>query len=139
MPIRLPFPPAPGHPATRPTRSGRTFLYAAAACALAAFPGHSLAQNAWPPGTKPPERITCSHPHYPDRALMLAASGDVILQFVVGLDGQPRGIQVVDATAPQLFARTALAAVKRLRYEPMLVRGQPVEAPMRIVVRFEYL
>lgn len=110
---------------------------AVAACAALARP--ALAQEALPPGTLPPEPVVYIAPAYPERALLLEASGDVTLQFTVDVNGQPRGIQVVDATAPQLFARTALVAAKRWRYEPLVIAGKPVAIPMRVVVRFAYL
>jgi len=117
----------------------RAFILGAlAVAAYPAFPRPALAQDL-PPGTTPPARITYISPVYPERAMLLEASGDVTLQFTVDVTGQPRGIQVVDATAPRLFARTALAAAKHWRYAPPVVAGKLVAMPVRVVVRFAYL
>jgi TonB family protein len=140
MKISLSFPPATGSaPAGRAWSGGARFVLAtlAAVCAPIAFPRHCLAQE---PGhrTVTPVRRVFSEPSYPTRAMVLEASGDVTVQFVVDVNGQPRAIQIIEATAPQLFARTAMAAIRRWRYEPPRSDGKPVEVPVQVVVRFTY-
>jgi periplasmic protein TonB len=138
MKIRLPSP-------QDPRASGAAFLsrtlalapVAAAGC-LSAFPGSCLAQDAAQTAAPPVVR-SLTKPAYPERALVLAASGDVTVEFLVDEHGRPRCIEVVEATAPQLFARPAMAAVRRWRYVPAVSGGKPVVVPVRVVVRFAYL
>jgi len=76
-------------------------------------------------------------PEYPQAALNGGVSGSVLLTFTVDAKGATRDVQVVQSTPHGVFDRAAVAAVKRWRYEPMIVNGAPVEVPTRTLVRFE--
>jgi TonB family protein len=120
--------------------AGRAFLRQAgtltAVWCLSTVPGNCLAQD--PGAVQLPVVRSFTAPAYPVRALALGASGDVTMQFIIDAKGQPRCIQIVEATAPQLFAKTALSAIRRSRYRPPHVDGKPVAVPVRIVMRFAY-
>jgi TonB family protein len=103
---------------------------------LSTLPGHCLAQDA--DMVQLPVVRNFTAPAYPGRALALGASGDVTMQFIIDAKGQPRCIQIVEATAPQLFAKTALSAVRRSRYRPPHIDGKPAAVPVRLVMRFAY-
>jgi periplasmic protein TonB len=76
-------------------------------------------------------------PEYPENALMNGVSGSVLLTFTVDTKGSTRDVQVVQSTPRGVFDHAAVAAVKRWRYQPMVVNGAPVEVPTRTLVRFE--
>ena len=76
-------------------------------------------------------------PEYPARALADKLSGIVTVEFVVGSNGETRDVRVTDANPPGVFERSAIAAIKRWRYEPLLVNGTAVEIPVRTAIRFE--
>ena len=76
-------------------------------------------------------------PDYPQKALAEGVSGSVLLTFTVDARGATRDVQVLQSTPHGVFDRAAVAAVKRWRYEPMIVNGAPVEVPTRTLVRFE--
>lgn len=76
-------------------------------------------------------------PEYPPRALDKGESGSVTVEFVVDVSGQPRDVRVTASQPEAVFDKAALSAVRRWRYEPVIVDGVPVEIPTRTVIRFE--
>ena len=82
------------------------------------------------------KRIRKVDPEYPERALSQRISGSVTLEFTVSKEGEPRDIRVVSAEPAGTFDRAALAAVKRWRYEPLIIDNVPQEVPARTVIRF---
>jgi protein TonB len=75
-------------------------------------------------------------PEFPERALAQKASGAVIVEFVVDVNGEPRDVRVVSAEPAGLFDRAAVAAVRRWRYEPVIVDNVPTEVPAKTSIRF---
>jgi protein TonB len=75
-------------------------------------------------------------PEYPMDALARRVGGVVQVAFVVDVKGEPRNIEVVAADPKGIFDRAAVAAVKRWRYEPVVVDGAPAEVPVRMQIRF---
>lgn len=63
-------------------------------------------------------------------------AGTVVLSYVVGVDGVPKEIQVVESVHPVLDAR-ATEAVAELRYAPGTYRGQPVEIVLRTAIEIQ--
>ncbi len=59
--------------------------------------------------------------------------GTVVLAYVVGVDGVPKEIEVVEAVHPLLDQR-AIEAVEKLRYEPGSYEGKPVEVVLRTAI-----
>lgn len=64
-------------------------------------------------------------------------SGWVELRFIVGRDGRPRDIMVVDANPAGVYDTAALAAVERWRFQPVTENGRAVERRTRVRLRFE--
>lgn len=58
-------------------------------------------------------------PRYPADALRAGTSGEVLVEFTVGVDGAVSNARVVRADPPRIFDREALAAVRRWRFEPV--------------------
>jgi protein TonB len=102
----------------------------------------SGAQNSAATASKPVDlqsklkRVRSQSPEYPERALAQKISGSVTVEFVVNTEGEPTDIRVVQAEPAGVFDRAALAAVKRWRYEPMMIDNVPQEVPARTVIRF---
>ena len=76
-------------------------------------------------------------PDYPDAALSGKLSGVVTVEFTVGTNGEPRDVRVTDASPPGVFDKSAITAVKRWRYNPVMVNGTAVEIPVRTAIHFE--
>jgi protein TonB len=76
-------------------------------------------------------------PEYPQSALASGVAGSVLLSFTVDTKGETRDVQVVQSTPRGVFEHSAVTAVKRWRYQPVVVNGAAVEVPTRTLVRFE--
>jgi protein TonB len=76
-------------------------------------------------------------PEYPAGALSSKLSGVVTIEFTVGTNGEPRDVRVTDASPPGVFDKSATGAVRRWRYDPVIVNNVPVEIPVRTAIRFE--
>jgi protein TonB len=75
-------------------------------------------------------------PEFPERALTQKVSGVVVVEFTVDVNGEPRDVRVVSAEPAGLFDRAAIAAVRRWRYETVMVDNVPTEVPARTSIRF---
>lgn len=98
-----------------------------AAALLTAAPLH-LARAQDPQALVEPVLLNSADISYPEalRRLRPPPQGQVVIKFVVGIDGAPRELEVTQTVHPELDA-LALAAVASLRYSPGLVAGRPVE------------
>ncbi|MET0329085.1 MAG: energy transducer TonB [Luteimonas sp.] len=79
-----------------------------------------------PPAAAPPAAtaaqlrpLSTPAPRYPADALRAGTSGEVMVEFTVGVDGAVTNARVVRADPPRTFDREALAAVRRWRFEPV--------------------
>ncbi|HVY80919.1 MAG TPA: energy transducer TonB [Steroidobacteraceae bacterium] len=82
------------------------------------------------------KRTRYTAPEYPERALAQKISGSVTVEFTVSTSGEPIDIRVVSAEPAGTFDRAAIAAVKRWRYEPLVIDNVPQEVPARTTIRF---
>jgi protein TonB len=73
------------------------------------------------------------NPVYPSSAGGL--NGEVVLKATIGKDGKVTQIKIVSGHT--LLAQSAVAAVKRWRYEPFRLNGVPIEIENTIVVNFK--
>jgi protein TonB len=96
----------------------------AAAAAAAADPASKL------------KRIRKVDPEYPERALAQKITGAVTLEFTVDKKGEPQDVHVVSAEPAGTFDRAAIAAVRRWRYEPLVIDNVVQEVTTRTTVRF---
>lgn len=75
-------------------------------------------------------------PVYPDDALRAGTEGWVELLFTVGTDGKVTDVEVTNSQPKNAFDRAAINALKRARYEPILVDGQAVPQRARFRISF---
>lgn len=68
-------------------------------------------------------------PRYPARALRRGKEGYVILSFTINSAGRVEDIQVVEAQPENWFEEEAVRALRKWKYRPMRVDGQPVAQP----------
>ncbi|MBI2678093.1 MAG: energy transducer TonB [Candidatus Koribacter versatilis] len=73
-------------------------------------------------------------PQYPAEALERAVEGDVMIDIVVGADGNVAEATVL--SGHPLLNDAALDAIKQWTFEPMTVDGAPAETQTKIRVRF---
>jgi len=67
-------------------------------------------------------------PQYPRRAQQRGLEGWVTLEFTVTSQGTVRNPRVIDSSS-SIFERAAIDAVKRFRYRPRVIDGEPVDVP----------
>jgi protein TonB len=82
------------------------------------------------------QRISKVDPNYPQRALEQLVSGWVELQFTVAIDGSVQDVVVTDSQPHVTFDKSAMAALRRWRYNPVMRDG--VAVPQRAVVRMRF-
>lgn len=82
------------------------------------------------------KRIRYAPPEYPERALAQKITGSVTVEFIVSKEGEPIDVRVVAAEPAGTFDRAALSAVRRWRYEPVVIDNVPYEVPARTTIRF---
>jgi TonB family protein len=80
-------------------------------------------------------RIAFVEPAYPEMAKMQHLSGSVLLGAVIGKDGAIRSLAPL-ASTDRMFTDSATTAVKRWRYKPYLLNGEPVEVDTTITINF---
>lgn len=68
-------------------------------------------------------------PRYPSRALSRGIEGWVLLEFAINELGQAIEPVVVDADPRGVFDRSAINAVKKWKYRPMMEDGKPAVRP----------
>lgn len=75
-------------------------------------------------------------PVYPDAARTAGTQGTVILHAVIGIDGKPLSLRVMNGQADPDLARSAVESVSQWRYRPTLLNGEPIEVDTTIMVNF---
>ena len=75
--------------------------------------------------------VSTPEPMYPPQARRMRTSGEVVLSFTVQTDGSVGDIDIVSARPRGAFERSAQAAVRRWRFEP-------VSTPQRITRTFAF-
>ncbi len=83
---------------------------------------------------KPPKLVHQMAPEYPPLAAQARASAIVILEAHVGTDGRILDARIL--RGQPLFDDAALAAVRRWRYQPLLLNGVPTEFVLTVAVQF---
>jgi len=86
-------------------------------------------------GVSAPKEIYAPEPEYSEEARKVKHMGTVVLQLVVGSDGNPRDIRVVRTLGLGLDEK-AIEAVRRWRFEPAKKDGKPVAALVSVEVDF---
>ncbi len=78
-------------------------------------------------------------PVYPDAAKTSSVEGTVVLHAVIGMDGKPLSLQVMNSQVDPQLARAAIEAVSQWRYASTLLNGEPIEIDTTISVNFRLL
>ena len=83
----------------------------------------------------PPDVVSRTvRPGYPTLARQMKVQGSVILQALIGRDGQIQDLRVVDG--PPILAAAAQEAVRQWRFKPHFQGAQAVETQAKITVNF---
>lgn len=79
-------------------------------------------------------RITYKAPDYPQMARIAHIQGDVVLRIRVDKEGHVADEKAL--SGHPILIQSALDAVKKWEYKPVIVNGQPVEVLAQVMIRF---
>jgi protein TonB len=83
---------------------------------------------------KEPRLISSALPVYPIGARQAGVEGDVVVNTTIDKNGSVVGMKVV--SGPVLLRQAALDALRRWKYEPSRLDGQPVAVEMQVIIKF---
>jgi len=83
-----------------------------------------------------PKLLNKLQPMYPASARAAGIEGTVLLHAVIGMDGSPLSLRVMNTEIDPELVRSALEAVSKWRYSPTLLNGEPIEVDTTITVNF---
>jgi TonB family protein len=86
------------------------------------------------PGMTAPAKVADAAPAYPAIARLARVEGVVILEAVLDVEGRVDSVRVLRSIAQ--LDQSAVDAVKRWRFTPALLNGQPVSVVMTVTVNF---
>jgi TonB family protein len=81
--------------------------------------------------------ISRTSPVYPESALRQGVQAAVLIQAIIGKDGNVLNPHVVGTGIPEDLAEAALNTVRTWQYEPSRLNGEPVEVITTITVNFQ--
>jgi periplasmic protein TonB len=83
---------------------------------------------------KEPRLISSTLPIYPIGARQSGLEGDVVVNTTIDRNGSVVGMHVI--SGPLLLRQAALDALRRWKYEPSRLDGQPVAVEMQVTIKF---
>jgi TonB family protein len=83
------------------------------------------------------ERVTFVEPRFPEAGRGLQSGGYVDIEFTVMTNGSVADVTAVGAQPVGVFEQSAISAVRRWRYRPVVRDGVPVEQRAKVRLRFE--
>jgi protein TonB len=87
-----------------------------------------------------PVAVTKVTPEYPPRLQRMGVRGEVVVQFIVEVDGSVKEAEPVERSVGNgdqaEFEAAAVAALHQWRFQPGELQGQPVRVILRVPVGF---
>ena len=80
--------------------------------------------------------ISETKPIYPGLARQAGIEGTVLLEAIIGKEGNVVNFRVVNTLVNPELVKAAVAAVKQWLYKPTLLNGEPIEVVTTIRVNF---
>ena len=120
---------SPGTAATQPE--------ATASQAMATSGPRRPGSAAPPPDTQEARLIQHIAAEYPQDAARKGIEGSVDVSFTVTSQGKVTDVLVLDAVPSEIFNRSAVAAVRRWKYDPKTINGVPVESHLQLRLQFK--
>jgi serine/threonine-protein kinase len=85
--------------------------------------------------TTQPVKIRGASPAYPDAALRMRISGEVVLKLLIDEQGTVKKVDVAKGL-PMGLTESATKAVKKWKFKPATRNGKPVEAIFELTIKF---
>jgi TonB family protein len=89
-----------------------------------------------PPVVQEAKLIRRVNPDYPSAAKKDGIAGSVDLEVTVSAQGVVENVSVIQATPPDMFDKSAVAAVRKWKYDPRFVDGLPSQAHLKVHLEF---
>jgi protein TonB len=89
-----------------------------------------------PPVVQEAKLIRRVTPDYPSAAKRDGIEGSVDLEVTISSRGVVEDVSVVHATPPDMFEKSAVAAVRKWKYDPRFVDGLPSETHVKVHLEF---
>jgi periplasmic protein TonB len=83
---------------------------------------------------KPPRLVSTVLPEYPAMARNAGVEGDVVVDTTIDENGKVATMKVI--SGPVLLRQAALDALRRWKYEPSKLNGEPVQVQMTVTIKF---
>jgi len=77
-----------------------------------------------------------AQPDYPEAARQAGIEGTVSLEAIIGKDGTVVNHRALNTLADPSLVKATAEAVKRWRYQPTLLNGEPIEVVTTITINF---
>jgi TonB family protein len=90
-----------------------------------------------PPDTQEARLVQHIAAEYPKDAARKGIEGSVDVSFTVTSQGKVTDVLVLDAEPSEIFNRSAVAAVRRWKYDPKTINGVPVESHQQLRLQFK--
>jgi len=90
-----------------------------------------------PPDTQEARLVQHIAAEYPQDAARKGIEGSVDVSFTVTSQGKVTDVLVLDAEPSEIFNRSAVAAVRRWKYDPKTINGVPVESHLQLRLQFK--
>jgi len=107
--------------------------FSAVTTSVSNLPANAAARERLSPAGVPELRQTVDAT-YPLLGQHMRVQGSVVLQAIIGTDGNIEDLRVL--AGPAILTTAAQQAVRQWRFKPYLQNGQPVETKARITVNF---
>lgn len=86
---------------------------------------------------QPPKLVRHRRPRYPHGAQYFGITGDLVVEVVVASDGTVREPRIVTPLPAPTLSYAALEAVRRWRFEPARLAGQPIDVVYNLTVKYK--
>lgn len=86
---------------------------------------------------RPPKAVHQVAPQYPPRARAKNIAGQVVMNLLIGAQGDVQDAKIVNATPSGIFDQSALQAVRQWRFQPAMYKGAPVVVRAQQVMKFQ--
>jgi TonB family protein len=83
---------------------------------------------------KVPKLISAITPQYPPAARATGTQGDVVVETTIDKSGNV--VRMHTVSGPSILRPAALDALRRWKYEPSRLDGEPVEVQMQVTIKF---
>ena len=85
----------------------------------------------------PPRVIRKAPPVYPFGAKRKGIQGEVLIRCLIKIDGEASRYKILESRPPGVFDEAAFNAVKKWRFKPGILGGEPVPTWVRIPLKFQ--